>query len=45
MITYEIARSFDIEKIIEVFENSGIIRPTKEKDSIYSQIIDIRKKS
>ena len=31
MITYEIAKSFDIEKIIEVFESSGIIRPTKEK--------------
>ena len=25
MITYEIARSFDVEKIIEVFESSGIV--------------------
>ena len=36
MITYEIARSFDIEKIIEVFESSGIVRPTKEKERIKS---------
>ena len=34
MITYEIARNYDIEKIIEVFESSGIIRPTKEKERI-----------
>ena len=36
MITYEIARSFDVEKIIEVFESSGIVRPTKEKERIKS---------
>ncbi len=36
MITYEIAKSFDIEKIIEVFESSGIVRPTKEKERIKS---------
>ena len=36
MITYEIARSFDIEKIIKVFESSGIVRPTKEKERIKS---------
>ena len=36
MITYEIARNYDIEKIIEVFESSGIIRPTKEKERIRS---------
>ena len=29
MITYEIAKNFDIEKIIEVFESSGIVRRTK----------------
>ena len=36
MITYEIAKSFDVEKIIEVFESSGIVRPTKEKERIKS---------
>ncbi|WP_243116042.1 GNAT family N-acetyltransferase [Lachnoanaerobaculum gingivalis] len=36
MITYENARNFDVEKIIEVFESSGIIRPTKEKERIRS---------
>ena len=36
VITYEIARNFDIEKIIEVFESSGIVRPTKEKERIKS---------
>ena len=36
MITYKIAKSFDIEKIIEVFESSGIVRPTKEKELIKS---------
>ena len=36
MITYKIAKSFDIEKIIEVFESSGIVRPTKEKERIKS---------
>ena len=36
MITYEIAKNFDIEKIIEVFESSGIVRPTKEKERIKS---------
>lgn len=36
MITYEITKSFDVEKIIEVFESSGIVRPTKEKERIKS---------
>ena len=36
MITYEIPKNFDIEKIIEVFESSGIVRPTKEKERIKS---------
>lgn len=36
MITYEIARSLDIEKIIEVFESSGIARPTGDKERIES---------
>ena len=34
MITYEIPKNFDIKKIIEVFESSGIVRPTKEKERI-----------
>ena len=36
MITYEIPKNFDVEKIIEVFESSGIVRPTKEKERIKS---------
>ena len=36
MITYEITKSFDVEKIIEVFESSGIVRPTKDKERIKS---------
>lgn len=36
MITYEIARSLDIERIIEVFESSGIVRPTGDKERIES---------
>lgn len=34
MIRYEIAKNIDIDKIISVFESSGIIRPTKEKERI-----------
>lgn len=32
MITYKIAKSFDVEKIIEVFESSGIVDLQKRKN-------------